>query len=221
MDESFGILQQHPERPGTSLSIYHHSESSLLNRSMVIDATAHSQSTYNDINHQQKQSTLHEQINRDYAVLETTATEGLSSNALSTPIVKLTVPKLKLRVPKEFQKSVDAVLSTSESDEGSDETSGEAVAPMSDDNEVRPPSESTESTHPTNAQVVNGGSGVFFPGNVGTHWKQIFERGLEESTMNKQQHEHQPPGMDDADGSALLFSKSGKIYSGLSTFDLY
>uniref|UniRef100_A0A1A9WL26 THAP-type domain-containing protein n=1 Tax=Glossina brevipalpis TaxID=37001 RepID=A0A1A9WL26_9MUSC len=41
--------------------------------------------------------------------------DALMSTAVTTP--KLVVPKLKLRVPKEFQKSLDVALSSSESDE--------------------------------------------------------------------------------------------------------
>lgn len=169
----------------------------------------------------------------------TAASEGIVDNSTPTPPVKLTVPKLKLRVPKEFQKSVDDVLSPSESDEEEEEeeeaeekTSEDEEEETSGDHQHQDQNQNQEeqqllqssiqyekSINPSNNNyfrltMVNSGNddGVFRPeNNTGTHWRKnmsSYEHELdEESTMNRQQHEHQPPGGIDYTDASGKFRK--------------
>lgn len=74
------------------------------------------------------------------------------SNVKLVPPLRLVVPKFKLRVPKEFQKSVDDALSSSESEEAEDEEEcgGEEDFDKSSDN----PNDSTATTE-SNAADAN------------------------------------------------------------------
>lgn len=165
--------------------------------------------------HQVDESLSFQQNNRDYEASRTTPeTDGII-NDTSTSIVKLTVPKLKLRVPKEFQKSVDAILSTSESDEGSDEVSSETISsgrnfneenlpillsPSTDTNFLRDQNEINHEICTNNLRLNNG---EMITENSEEYMKKSHEEQLKEITMNKQQHEHQPPGEGKEDISAI------------------
>uniref|UniRef100_A0A1A9W8C9 C2H2-type domain-containing protein n=1 Tax=Glossina brevipalpis TaxID=37001 RepID=A0A1A9W8C9_9MUSC len=97
-----------------------HIDDSNSNSNMVIDescTTSHPVTQKNPFKELDERERLEEQQDRAMAEVELPPDrlEGAHTATVTPP--KLIVPKFKLRVPKEFQKSVDAALSTSDSDE--------------------------------------------------------------------------------------------------------
>uniref|UniRef100_A0A1B0FCS0 Uncharacterized protein n=1 Tax=Glossina morsitans morsitans TaxID=37546 RepID=A0A1B0FCS0_GLOMM len=98
-----------------------HTDDSNSSSNMVIDescTTSHPVTQTNPFKELDERVRLEEQQCRAMTEVELPPDrpEDVHSAVVAPP--KLVVPKFKLRVPKEFQKSVDAALSTSESDDG-------------------------------------------------------------------------------------------------------
>lgn len=217
------------QSPTNSSPNQHGNNNGSFNNSMLRDAVRNDElQCYEENKLQQHQGTdcqrlSFEKNNRDYEAIIPTPTETGIVDTASSSILKLTVPKLKLRVPKEFQKPVDAVLSTSESEEGWDGVSGETISNgigVKEEKNFILPLAATSTNLPieqsrmigeigTDSKRLNNGdfSGEMITENTDEYLKKIYEKQLNESMMKKLQHEHQPPG----DNAAIVSLKNRKF----------